>query len=141
MGIYKEDTLVSSWQMYELQKSPHKLSCNTRIKKGCFPKTNFKSYALGWTLMDYNGMKVVSHNGGYDGMISQTLFIPEADLGFVIMTNSLSSMYYPLMYHTLDELLNVKEKNNWNDKFLTVITKNQGKSQKKKRRNGKKKEH
>lgn len=126
-GIYKEDTLVSSWQMYELQNPRTNLAVTPGSKR-MFPETNFKSYALGWTLMDYNGMKVVSHNGGYDGMISQTLFIPEADLGFVIMTNSLSSMYYPLMYHTLDELLNVKDKNNWNDKFLTVITKNQEKA-------------
>jgi len=126
-GIYKDDTIVSAWQMYELQNPRTNLAVTPGSKR-MFPETNFKGYALGWTLMDYNGMKVISHNGGYDGMISQTLFIPEADLGFVIMTNSLSSMYYPLMYHTLDELLNVAEKTNWNDRLLTVITKNQEKS-------------
>jgi len=126
-GIYKGDTLVSAWQMYELQNPRTNLAVTPGAKK-MNPETNFKSYALGWSLMDYNSMKVISHNGGYDGMISQTLFIPEADLGFVIMTNSLSSMYYPLMYHTLDELLNVTEKTNWNDRLLTIITKNQEKS-------------
>ncbi|MDA3943561.1 MAG: serine hydrolase [Bacteroidetes bacterium] len=126
-GIFRGDTLVSSRQIYELQNPRTNLAVSPGAKR-MFPETNFKSYALGWSLMDYNGMKVVAHNGGYDGMISQTLFIPEADLGFVIMTNSLSSMYYPLMYHTLDELLHVAVKKNWNDNLLEIIKKNEEKS-------------
>lgn len=126
-GIYNGDTLVSARQMHQLQ-SPRTIINVSPGAKRMIPETNFRSYSLGWALMDYNGMKVVSHNGGYDGMISQTLFIPEADLGFVIMTNSLSSMYYPLMYHTLDELLGVEGKKNWNEIILANITKNEERS-------------
>jgi hypothetical protein len=47
--------------------------------------------------------------------------VPEANVGVVIMTNALSTLYYPLYYHTLDELLNVENKKNWNDELLKII--------------------
>jgi len=121
-GIEGEDTLVSARQMYALQ-SPHTILTVSKGSSRYFPTTHFKAYGMGWTMMDYMGRKIVSHNGGYDGMISQTVFIPEANVGFVIMTNALSSLYYPLMYHTLDVLLNNPEKIDWNTNVLSNIKK------------------
>lgn len=112
-GIFGQDTLVSSRQMFNLQ-SPRTVLNVSQGSSKMFPSTHFKAYGLGWTLMDYLGNKIVSHNGGYDGMISQTVFIPEANIGFVIMTNALSTMYYPLMYQTLDILLDNPEQKDWN---------------------------
>ncbi|MEA3505019.1 MAG: hypothetical protein U9R32_07465 [Bacteroidota bacterium] len=60
----------------------------------------------------------MTHNGGYDGMISQTVFVPEENLGFVILTNSLSSMYSPLIYKTLDVYLS-NDKTDWSKMFLS----------------------
>jgi CubicO group peptidase (beta-lactamase class C family) len=54
------------------------------------PKTpmNAKlSYALGWALYDWNGLKVVEHNGGSSGISALTSFIPERGLGFVFLAN------------------------------------------------------
>lgn len=123
-GIVGQDTLVSKKQLHELW-SPRTIIDVSAGSAAMFPETNFKSYGLGWSLMDYNGYKVIGHNGGYDGMISQTFFVPEANLGFVIMTNALSTLYYPLYYHTLDELLGVEKKRNWNDDLLKVIRRNE----------------
>jgi CubicO group peptidase (beta-lactamase class C family) len=83
-----------------------------------FPSTQFRAYGLGWSLFNYMGRKIITHNGGYDGMISQTVLIPEQGLGFVILTNSLSNMYYPLMYKTLDILLDVSEQRDWSSEHL-----------------------
>lgn len=88
-----------------------------------FPSTHFKSYGLGFSLFDYLGYKIIGHNGGYDGMISQTLIIPEIKIGFVIMTNSNSSLYYALQYRILDMLLGGKE-TDWSGIFLNIIKKN-----------------
>ena len=44
-----------------------------------WPTKHFSSYGLGWDLFDYNGYKVVTHGGGYDGMISQTVMVPELE--------------------------------------------------------------
>lgn len=119
-GRFNGNTIVSEKNMWELQ-SPRTINKVYQMSHMQFPTTHFKSYALGWSLMDYLGKKVIMHNGGYDGMISQTLFIPEANIGFVIMTNSLSSVYYPLMYQTLDILLDNEEKVNWNEIMLERI--------------------
>ncbi len=119
-GIAGQDTLMNQRRLFELQ-SPNTLIQVSEGSKAAFPSTHFKAYGLGWSLMDYLGRKVVSHNGGYDGMISQTVLIPEENIGFVIITNSLSSLYYPLMYKTLDVLLNNPEQKDWSKQILSRI--------------------
>ncbi len=121
-GIVASDTLLSATRFFELQ-SPNTLIQVSEGSLKYFPTTHFKSYAMGWSLMDYLGYKIVSHNGGYDGMISQTVFIPEKNIGFVIVTNALSSLYYPLMYKTLDVLLQNPETTDWSKKLLERIKK------------------
>lgn len=69
------------------------------------PSRHFNGYGLGWELMEYRGVKVVSHGGGYDGMISKTVLVPEKNLGFVILTNSINSAPSCLTYEILDALL------------------------------------
>ncbi|MBS4062321.1 MAG: serine hydrolase [Bacteroidetes bacterium] len=119
-GSFNGKSMISAACMFEMQ-SPNTINNVTQASLRRFPSTHFKSYGLGWSLMDYLGRKVVSHNGGYDGMISQTLFIPEENIGFVILTNSLSSLYYPLMYQTLDVLLDNPVEKDWSAEILPLI--------------------
>lgn len=128
-GIVGQDTLLSSNRFFEMQ-SPKTINNLSRGAVNRFPSTHFKAYGLGWGLMDYLGRKIVSHNGGYDGMISQSLFIPEEKIGFVILTNSLSSVYYPLMYKILDVLLNNDEQKDWSTEVLSQIKKGEAFAQK-----------
>ncbi|MFN9800871.1 MAG: serine hydrolase domain-containing protein, partial [Bacteroidota bacterium] len=69
------------------------------------PSRHFNGYGLGWQLMEYRGEKVVSHGGGYDGFISQTVMVPGKNLGFVILTNSNNSLPSCLMFEVLDAYL------------------------------------
>ncbi|HCT30390.1 MAG TPA: serine hydrolase [Bacteroidales bacterium] len=85
--------------------SPNTLQGVSSYSESLFPSTHFKAYALGWGVSDYLGRKIVSHSGGYDGMISYTCLVPEEKLGFVILTNKNSSLYNPLVYKTLDMFL------------------------------------
>jgi CubicO group peptidase (beta-lactamase class C family) len=78
---------VSAWQREHMP---------TRLVNG---------YGLGWELMDYAGHKVVSHGGGYDGMISKTVLVPDMNLGFVILTNSNNSLPSALGFAGLDIFL------------------------------------
>ena len=82
------------------------------------PSRHFNGYGLGWDLMDYEGYKVVSHSGGYDGMISKTVLVPDLNLGFVILTNNISSVTSCLTYEILDEYLGVKKQKDWMKIFL-----------------------
>jgi CubicO group peptidase (beta-lactamase class C family) len=44
-------------------------------------------YAMGWVVDTYQGQPVLSHSGGTLGFVSEVAFLPEADLGVVILTN------------------------------------------------------
>jgi len=46
------------------------------------------SYALGWAVYDWNGLRVVEHNGGSEGISAIVSFIPEKHLGFVFLANT-----------------------------------------------------
>ncbi len=87
-----------------------------------FPSIHFKGYAMGWGVNDYLGRKIVSHSGGYDGMLSYTCLIPEEKTGFVILTNCNNPVYNPLVYKTLDILLGGKE-TDWSQIMLENMKK------------------
>lgn len=100
-GKVDEKQIVSEKNLNEMRQ-PHIMNPVSKAAQDLWPTTHFRGYGMGWSLMDYNGMKVMSHSGGYDGMISYTAFIPEANLGIVILTNKNSSLYQPLFYSILD---------------------------------------
>jgi len=55
--------------------------------KRLFPDTVQMSYAMGWVVSDYRGLKVVGHGGLYDGFRVQITLVPDRDLGFAVLTN------------------------------------------------------
>lgn len=44
-------------------------------------------YGLGWIMGEYKGLQVVTHGGNMLGFTSDFAFLPEADLGIVVLTN------------------------------------------------------
>lgn len=89
--------------------------------KEMFPSKNFGAYGLGWSILDYHGRKVVRHGGGYDGMYSQVVLVPEENMGIIILTNSMKSIGSWLPYRTMDVLFG-KETKDWSkmglDRYL-----------------------
>jgi len=104
-GVYNQDTLISGKSHNEMWK-PQTIQEISNWEQQMFPSTHFLTYALGWETFDYHGRKIVTHNGGLDGMISQVIMVPEEKLGFVIFTNSASSLTFVSMYYLLDMFLN-----------------------------------
>ena len=51
-------------------------------------KPNFLGYGEGWQLSDYRGRKVVSHTGGWPGMVSRVTMVPQQKLGVIVLTNA-----------------------------------------------------
>ncbi len=77
------------------------------------PSRHANGYGMGWELMEYGGHKIVSHGGGYDGMISKTILVPDMNLGFVILTNSNNSLPSAMGFEFLDLFLGVTGSKNW----------------------------
>jgi CubicO group peptidase (beta-lactamase class C family) len=44
-------------------------------------------YAMGWFVGTYQGQPLINHSGGTFGFSAEAAFLPEADLGVVILTN------------------------------------------------------
>lgn len=63
------------------------------------------AYGLGWSLSTWNDRRIVEHGGNVDGYCSQLAFIPEENLGFVLLTNvsatALQAEAIPLVFDTL----------------------------------------
>lgn len=69
------------------------------------PSMHFRGYGLGWELSTLHGRKVVGHSGGYDGMISRQLLVPDEKLGIFIATNTNSSVPWAAGFDALGILL------------------------------------
>lgn len=88
-GVYNDHTIFSSDQYYTLTEA------HTIVGAGDGEVVNephFLTYGLGWFMYDYYGRKVIQHGGGLPGFHSKVVFIPEENLGYVIIANQLSGV-------------------------------------------------
>ncbi len=111
------DKVIFSDESSQAMWSAHTVQNVSEGAKRLWPSLHFKAYGLGWSLFDYHGRKIVGHSGGYDGILSYTCLVPEENLGFVILTNRNSSLYYSLIYKILDTFLS-DNTTDWSTKFL-----------------------
>lgn len=79
---------------------------------------HFLAYGLGWFLNDYKGRKIISHGGGLTGMISRTTWVPEEQLGIVVLTNMAENSIAPAVTNRiLDRYFGEKDRD-WNSQFI-----------------------
>jgi len=62
-------------------------------------------YGLGWIVSDLNGLKMLSHAGNTFGFTSEFAFLPEHDLGVVVLTNQRLSLLPSAIRMQLFEML------------------------------------
>ena len=118
-GKVGESQLVDP-AILEETRTPHTLLPIDPDFRRLVPNRHFSAYGLGWSLFDYAGRFVVQHTGGVDGMLSLAAFLPEEQLGLVILTNRLpGSMYSALFFHILDAAISIDGKD-WKAAFLEL---------------------
>ncbi len=62
-------------------------------------------YGLGWVVGSYGGQRAIWHSGGTLGFTSLVTFLPEADLGVVMLTNAQAGTAGPATYAVTFRLL------------------------------------
>jgi len=62
-------------------------------------------YGLGWIVSDYHGLRMLSHAGNTLGFTSEFAFLPERDLGVVVLTNQRVSLLNSAVMLRLLEML------------------------------------
>ncbi len=122
-GIINDKTYFSKEASHEMW-TPQTIDRLSATDEILFPTKHFTTYGLGWDLFDYHGRKIVNHSGGLDGMISQLVLVPEENLGFIILTNSINYLPYTLMYNVLDVFFEEKGKD-YSSIFLNFIKQNE----------------
>jgi len=85
--------------------SPHTIIPLSAAAQKRSPTMHFKAYGFGWSLADYKGRMTVSHGGGYDGMYSHVMLVPEERLGVVVLTNSMTGISSALTQTVVDAFL------------------------------------
>lgn len=116
-GLYSSTNDLSKWLITQMNKG--KFGNNQQLfsekqhkemwtpqtilpERNSYPyKTNFRAYGLGWQLTDYNGYLQVSHTGGLDGIVTQTIMIPEIQLGIIVLTNQQSGAAFTTISNTI----------------------------------------
>jgi len=64
-------------------------------------------YALGWRVFDYSGHTLVFHGGAVQGFRSLIAFLPDQDVGIVVLWNSESAAPSGLMPTLMDRVLDL----------------------------------
>lgn len=80
----------------------------------------FSTYALGWGVQDYRGVKIVRHDGAVFGFLTAVVLIPDRNVGFSIKINSEDgALIRGLTYELLDHYLGLAQ-NDWPTKIIAA---------------------
>jgi len=74
----------------------------TRRMRGALPDLRSSHYALGWRVYDYAGETVVAHGGTVDGYGAQIMFLPDRNVGIVVLSNTRSKRLWRIAPMFLD---------------------------------------
>jgi CubicO group peptidase (beta-lactamase class C family) len=116
MGEWNGSQIVSRENLWETRMM-HTVRTVDMQSQNVWTSKHFEGYGLGWQLYDYHGCKVMGHGGGSDGMISRVTIIPEENLGFVILTNSINALPVSLTFYILDKYFTGKSYD-WSGLYL-----------------------
>jgi CubicO group peptidase (beta-lactamase class C family) len=105
-GKYEGKQIVSPKAVQETH-FPHAILGNVTKKNR---HANFQLYGLGWFLMDYEGRKMVVHEGGVDGFVTSVTLLPKEKLGIVVLTNTdQNALYDALRWTIVDAFLGMRD--------------------------------
>lgn len=107
---------AGSADLADAVRVPHEAAIPMPAGVSPFPGLDPDSYALGWLLGRYRGMRLLWHSGGIDGFATQTFVLPEQQVGVTVSANlhgSILSLAAAL--ELLDALAGTPGEQSWND--------------------------
>jgi len=94
-------------------------------------RPDFQGYGLGWVASSYRGEKLVSHTGGWPGMVSRTTLVPGRDLGIVVLTNQeVGGAFNALTLQILDAFFQPEQRTDWISAYAAAADKAKAKADK-----------
>ena len=81
------------------------------------PEMPHMMYALGWFVQPYRGHEMIHHGGNIDGFSAFVAFMPDDNVGIVVLTNANGTVLPEVVALTVfDRFLGVDE-TDWNERF------------------------
>ncbi|WP_400194295.1 serine hydrolase domain-containing protein [Hymenobacter sp. B81] len=72
----------------------------------------FKTYGLGWEIMQYQNVEVMQHNGAYSGALTSLALVPGLKLGIAVLTNGDNHLLHEtLKWQVIDAFMHRKAPN------------------------------
>lgn len=72
-------------------------------------ESNLMTYGLGWYVSDYRGYKMVFHPGQVHGFVAAVAFLPQLQIGGIILMNTYQTMLHAMLgYYLFDALLGIE---------------------------------
>lgn len=116
-GQHDGQQLVSKEQMEALH-SPQ-MPCDSPFHG---PEMPVSTYGLGWFIEPYRGHSLIHHGGAIDGFSSQVAFLPEEEIGIVVLCNTHGSIIpYTVTFNIIDRLLGM-EPVDWSGKMAKLMS-------------------
>lgn len=112
--------LVSAKPLLET-RTPQNLMRLEGGAKQSFPDTVQASYAMGWVVNDYRGLKVVAHGGLIDGFRMQITLVPEQQLGFAVLCNMHDSRLPIAVTNSLIDRYCALKPKDWNAYYTQLV--------------------
>ena len=88
---------VLSAEAIAMMRTPRVRTPGERRMRSLREHMNNAWYGYGWRIYDYGGSTVINHSGAVEGYSAQIAFIPERNVGVVLMTNSRTRSFYNLL--------------------------------------------
>lgn len=89
--------------------------------KALFPDTVQLSYAMGWVVNDYRGLKVTGHGGLIDGFRVQITLVPDRQLGVAVLTNLHDTRMPMAVTNSLIDLYCDLKPQDWNAYYRKLV--------------------
>lgn len=83
-----------------------------------FPNIPSSVYGLGWGIQVYRDRKMAWHTGGIDGFTAMVSFMPQENMGMVVLTNANASPVPNIATYALYDLLLGLEPLEWNESYV-----------------------
>jgi hypothetical protein len=110
-GKYAGATLVQPATIAELHTQQMAIAAPPNPE---YPEIPLTAYAMGWFVQPYRGHHRLHHGGNIDGFSAFVSFLPQDDLGFVILCNKNGTPLPQLLERTaIDRILGLEGNREW----------------------------
>ena len=86
-----------------------------------FPEIGHAQYGMGLFITTYRGHKLVNHGGNIDGFSALVSFLPQDNIGLVVLTNLNGTPYPSILERNIYERLLGMNQTDWNDRLLKRV--------------------